>query len=77
MTQDRRLRVLGLVVLVLFGAAWARAAELTTVQRDALQAKKISSLELTTSLVKAVEEARPLNAYVTETPEKALEMAKA
>ena len=45
--------------------------------RDALQAKKISSLELTTSLVKAVEEARPLNAYVTETPEKALEMAKA
>lgn len=39
MTQDRRLRVLGLVVLLLFGAAWARAAELTTVQGDDLRAK--------------------------------------
>ncbi|MFT4035988.1 MAG: penicillin-binding protein 2 [Patulibacter sp.] len=39
MTQDRRLRILGLVVLMLFGAAWARAAELTTVQRGSLQAK--------------------------------------
>jgi aspartyl-tRNA(Asn)/glutamyl-tRNA(Gln) amidotransferase subunit A len=45
--------------------------------RDALKAKKISSQELTAALVKAVEEARPLNAYVTETPEKALAMAKA
>ena len=45
--------------------------------RDALKAKKISSLELTTALVKAVEEARPLNAFVTETPEKALAMARA
>jgi len=45
--------------------------------RDALKTKKISSQELTKALVKAVEEARPLNAYVTETPEKALEMAKA
>src|SRR6201985_833686 len=45
--------------------------------RDALKAKKISSQELTAALVKAVEQARPLNAYVTETPEKALEMAKA
>ena len=39
MTQDRRLRVLGLVVLLLFGAAWARAAEMTTLQRGSLQAK--------------------------------------
>jgi len=45
--------------------------------REALKAKKISSQELTAALVKAVEDARPLNAYVTETPEKALAMAKA
>jgi aspartyl-tRNA(Asn)/glutamyl-tRNA(Gln) amidotransferase subunit A len=45
--------------------------------RDALKAKKISSEELTAALIKAVEQARPLNAYVTETPEKALAMAKA
>jgi len=45
--------------------------------RDALKAKKISSEELTAALVKAVEAARPLNAYVTETPEKAIAMAKA
>ena len=45
--------------------------------RDALKAKKISSKELTSAFVKAVEEARALNAYVTETPEKALAMAAA
>jgi aspartyl-tRNA(Asn)/glutamyl-tRNA(Gln) amidotransferase subunit A len=45
--------------------------------RDALKAKKISSRELTAALIKAVEDARPLNAYVTETPEKAFSMAKA
>ena len=45
--------------------------------RDALKAKKISSKELTEAMVKAVEQARPLNAYVTETPEKALAMAAA
>jgi len=43
--------------------------------RDALKARKLSSKELTTALVKAVEQARPLNAYLTETPEKALAMA--
>jgi aspartyl-tRNA(Asn)/glutamyl-tRNA(Gln) amidotransferase subunit A len=43
--------------------------------RDALKARKISSQELTGALIKAVEDARPLNAYVTETPEKALAMA--
>jgi aspartyl-tRNA(Asn)/glutamyl-tRNA(Gln) amidotransferase subunit A len=45
--------------------------------RDALKAKKLSSVELTKSLVAAVEAARPLNAYVTETPELALKMAAA
>ena len=45
--------------------------------RDALKAKKISSRELTQSFVTAMEQGRPLNAYVTETPEKALAMAAA
>ena len=45
--------------------------------RDAIHKKKVSSKELTTAFVKAVADARPLNAFVTETPEKALEMAVA
>src|ERR1700744_537751 len=45
--------------------------------RDALKAKKISSTELTKAFVAAVEQGRPLNAFVTETPEKALAMAAA
>ncbi len=45
--------------------------------RDALKAKKISSKELTQSFVTTIEQGRPLNAYVTETPEKALAMASA
>ncbi len=45
--------------------------------RDALKAKKISSTELTQAFLKAMESARGLNAYVTETPEKALAMAAA
>ena len=45
--------------------------------RDAVAAKKISSRELTQAFVKAVEAARPLNAFVTETPERALAMAAA
>jgi aspartyl-tRNA(Asn)/glutamyl-tRNA(Gln) amidotransferase subunit A len=45
--------------------------------RDAVHSKKVSSKELTTAFVKAVADARPLNAFVTETPEKALEMAVA
>jgi aspartyl-tRNA(Asn)/glutamyl-tRNA(Gln) amidotransferase subunit A len=45
--------------------------------RDAVRARKISSVELTRAFVGAVEAARPLNAYVTETPERALDMAKA
>jgi len=45
--------------------------------RDAVRAKKVSSKELTTAYVRAVAAARPLNAFVTETPERALEMAVA
>ena len=41
------------------------------------RAKKISSRELTGAFVKAVEAGRALNAFVTETPEKALAMADA
>jgi len=43
--------------------------------RDAVLKKKVSSKELTTAFVKAVADARPLNAFVTETPERALEMS--
>src|SRR6185312_6490985 len=45
--------------------------------RDALKTKSISSRELTDALVKAATEARGLNAYVTETPDRAVEMAQA
>jgi aspartyl-tRNA(Asn)/glutamyl-tRNA(Gln) amidotransferase subunit A len=44
---------------------------------DGLAAKTFSSVEITQAHVAAVEAARALNAYVLETPEKALEMAKA
>jgi aspartyl-tRNA(Asn)/glutamyl-tRNA(Gln) amidotransferase subunit A len=44
--------------------------------RDAVAAKKISSRELTSAFIKAVEGGRPLNAFVTETPERALAMAE-
>ncbi|MEO3433231.1 Asp-tRNA(Asn)/Glu-tRNA(Gln) amidotransferase subunit GatA [Inquilinus sp. CAU 1745] len=45
--------------------------------RDKLAAKEITSVELTEAHVAAVEAGRSLNAFVTETPEKALEMAEA
>jgi aspartyl-tRNA(Asn)/glutamyl-tRNA(Gln) amidotransferase subunit A len=45
--------------------------------RDALAAKKISSRELTGAFVAAIEAARPLNAFITETAERALAMADA
>ena len=45
--------------------------------RDALKAKKISSTELTSAFVRTVEQSRGLNAFVTETPDRALAMAKA
>jgi aspartyl-tRNA(Asn)/glutamyl-tRNA(Gln) amidotransferase subunit A len=44
---------------------------------DGLAAKAFSSEELTKAHVEAVEAARALNAYVLETPERALAMAKA
>src|SRR3546814_2523802 len=45
--------------------------------RDLLATGEISSKELTTAHIAAVEAARPLNAFITETPEKALAMAEA
>ena len=45
--------------------------------RDALKAKTISAQELTKAHLQAMEKARPLNAYVLETPDHALAMAKA
>ncbi len=45
--------------------------------RDRLQAGELSSKELTEEMIAAVTAARPLNAFITETPERALEMAQA
>ncbi len=45
--------------------------------RDGLKAKTFSATELTQAHIAAVEKARALNAYVLETPEKALAQAKA
>src|SRR6185437_1155354 len=45
--------------------------------RDAIRAKKISSRELTGAFVKAIESARPLNAFLTEAGEQALLAADA
>ena len=43
--------------------------------RDGLQAKRFSAVELTRAYLAAMEKARGLNAYIVETPEKALAMA--
>ena len=45
--------------------------------RDKLAAGEISSRELTEAHIAAVEDGRELNAFITETPERALEMADA
>src|ERR1041385_6570826 len=45
--------------------------------RDAVRAKKISSKELTSAFIKAGTEGRELNAFITETHDKAMEMAAA
>ena len=45
--------------------------------REGLAAKKFSSVELTRAHVAAIEAARGLNAFITETPDKALAMAEA
>jgi len=44
--------------------------------RDALAKKEISSVDLTKAHVAAIEKARALNAFIVETPEKALAMAQ-
>ncbi|MBA4792465.1 MAG: Asp-tRNA(Asn)/Glu-tRNA(Gln) amidotransferase subunit GatA [Phenylobacterium sp.] len=44
---------------------------------EGLAAKSFSAAELTQAHMAAVEAARPLNAFILETPEKALDMAKA
>jgi aspartyl-tRNA(Asn)/glutamyl-tRNA(Gln) amidotransferase subunit A len=45
--------------------------------RAGLAARQFSARELAEAHLKAIEEVRPLNAYLTETPERALAMAKA
>ena len=45
--------------------------------RDGLKAKKFSATEIARAHIKAVEQARHLNAFVTETPERALKDAAA
>jgi aspartyl-tRNA(Asn)/glutamyl-tRNA(Gln) amidotransferase subunit A len=45
--------------------------------RDGLKAKRFSAAELAAAHVAAIEQARALNAFVLETPERATEMAKA
>jgi aspartyl-tRNA(Asn)/glutamyl-tRNA(Gln) amidotransferase subunit A len=45
--------------------------------RDAVRSKSLSSRELTAAHVAAMEAARPLNAFITETPDQALAMADA
>ena len=45
--------------------------------RDGLKAKRFSATEIAKAHVAAIEKARALNAYVLETPEKALAMAAA
>jgi len=45
--------------------------------RDALAQKKLSSLELTQAYLAAMERGRGLNAFIVETPEQALGMARA
>ncbi|HEY0834933.1 MAG TPA: amidase, partial [Azospirillum sp.] len=42
-----------------------------------LAEKTFTAVELTEAHVRAMEKARPLNAFITETPDRALEMAKA
>ncbi|WP_299626793.1 Asp-tRNA(Asn)/Glu-tRNA(Gln) amidotransferase subunit GatA [Pelagibius sp.] len=56
----------------------AALADLTIAGARGLLGKgEVSAKELTEAHITAVEAARPLNAFITETPEKALEMAEA
>ena len=52
--------------------------ELTIAEaRQGLDEKNFSAVEMTEAYIAAVEKARILNAYIVETPELALEMARA
>ncbi|RED50913.1 Asp-tRNA(Asn)/Glu-tRNA(Gln) amidotransferase subunit GatA [Aestuariispira insulae] len=54
-----------------------KLTDLTIAQaRDGLRAKEFSAVELTDAYIAAVESSRPLNAFITETPEIARDMAK-
>jgi len=56
----------------------AGGADLTIAEaRDALAKGEVSARELAGAQIAAVEAARPLNAFITETPDQALEMAEA
>jgi len=56
----------------------AELTELTLADaRAGLAAKKFSARDLTAAYIEAMEKARPLNAFITETPERALAMADA
>ena len=56
----------------------SKLLDLTMAQaRDGLKARDFSAVELTTAYIEQVESARALNAFVLETPEKALKMASA
>src|SRR3546814_783220 len=55
----------------------AEATDLSIAEaRDALRKGDISPTELAEDYIRAVEAARPLNCFITETPERALAMAK-
>ena len=55
----------------------AELTHLTMAQAlDGLAKKEFTAVELTEAHVAAMEKTRPLNAYITETPEQALAMAK-
>jgi hypothetical protein len=56
----------------------AGGSDLTIAEaRDALAKGEVSARELAEAQIAAVEAARPLNAFITETPDQALEMAEA
>lgn len=56
----------------------AGVCDLTLAETRAALAKgEVSPTELASAYIKAVEAARPLNAFITETPEIAMDMAKA
>src|SRR5207253_1723573 len=61
------------------GAEGRRVSSLTALNlaeaRAGLRAKDFSARELTAAYIAAVAAARPLNAFITETPERALQMA--